>query len=53
VLGTSDKIIPPGRQQFMAERAGATITTVDAGHLSMIRHPDVVTEVIRQAAATA
>ena len=51
VLGTSDKIIMPAQQQFMAERAKATITRVDAGHLSMISHPDAVTDVIRQAAS--
>ncbi len=50
VLGTSDKIIVPAQQQLMAERAKATITRVDAGHLSMISHPDAVTEVIREAA---
>lgn len=50
VLGTSDKIIVPSQQQMMAERAKATITRVDAGHLSMVSHPDVATEVIRQAA---
>ncbi len=50
VLGNSDNIIPADRQQFMAERAGATTTRVDAGHLSMISHPDEVTEVIREAA---
>jgi len=51
VLGDSDKIITPGQQQFMADRAKATITRVDAGHLSMISHPDAVAEVIRHAAA--
>ena len=50
VLGASDKIIVPSQQQMMAERAKATITRVDAGHLSMISHPDVAIEVIRQAA---
>ena len=51
VLGTSDKIVVPAQQQMMAERAKAAITPVDAGHLSMISHPDVVTDVIRQAAS--
>jgi pimeloyl-ACP methyl ester carboxylesterase len=50
VLGTGDKIIVPAQQQLMAERAKSTITRVDAGHLSMISHPEVVIEVIRQAA---
>jgi pimeloyl-ACP methyl ester carboxylesterase len=50
VLGTADKIIVPTQQQMMAERAKATITRVDAGHVSMVSHPEVATDVIRQAA---
>ena len=34
----------------MAERAGAHITRVKAGHLSMISQPDAVTNVILKAA---
>jgi hypothetical protein len=33
----------------MAERAGATITEIDASHVSMISHPDAVVDVIEQA----
>ena len=36
---------------FMAKRAGAQITEVNAGHLSMIADPRTVAEVIEQAAA--
>ncbi len=50
VLGTSDAIIIPDQQQMMAARAKSTITRVDAGHLSMVSHPEEVTEVIREAA---
>jgi pimeloyl-ACP methyl ester carboxylesterase len=50
VLGTIDQAIPPAIQQFMAERAGADITRVKAGHLSMISQPDAVTKVILEAA---
>ncbi|WP_027344921.1 alpha/beta fold hydrolase [Hamadaea tsunoensis] len=49
VLGTQDKVITPDAQRMMAERAGARITEVRAGHLSMITRPDVVTGVIEQA----
>jgi hypothetical protein len=35
----------------MAKRAGAHITEVDAGHLSMIADPETVAQVIEQAAA--
>jgi hypothetical protein len=34
----------------MAERAGARITDVNAGHLSLISDPGAVTQVIIQAA---
>ncbi|GIF74497.1 alpha/beta fold hydrolase [Asanoa siamensis] len=49
VLGTQDKIIPPDRQRFMAERANSRITEVRSGHLSLVTHPGVVTGVILQA----
>jgi pimeloyl-ACP methyl ester carboxylesterase len=50
VIGTADHAIPPAAQAFMAARAHATVTKVDASHLSMISHPGVVTSVIEQAA---
>lgn len=50
VLGTEDAIITPAAQQFMAERAGSTITRVKAGHLSMITAAPQVSAVIEQAA---
>lgn len=53
VLGTLDNIITPGQQQMMAERAKSEITRVDAGHLSMISQPEIVADVIRQAASQA
>lgn len=34
----------------MAQRAGAHITDVNAGHLSMIADPEAVAQVIEQAA---
>jgi pimeloyl-ACP methyl ester carboxylesterase len=50
VVGTADKVIPPALQTFMAERAGARITDVNAGHLSMISNPGAVASVIVNAA---
>jgi pimeloyl-ACP methyl ester carboxylesterase len=50
VIGTADHAIPPAAQEFMAHRAGATITKIDASHLSMISHPRTVEDVIEQAA---
>jgi pimeloyl-ACP methyl ester carboxylesterase len=49
VIGTADRVIPPAELTFMAKRAGARITDVNAGHLSLISKPSVVTRVILQA----
>ena len=50
VLGTRDRIITPASQQFMAERANATVIKVKAGHLSLVSNPTAVTAVIEKAA---
>jgi len=50
VLGTMDKAIPPAIQLFMAQRIHAHITTVKAGHLSMVADPTVIAKVITAAA---
>lgn len=50
VLGTKDKIIPPGVQRSMATRAGSTITEFNAGHLGLMSDPRTVTRVIERAA---
>ena len=39
VIGTADHAIPPAAQEFMAARAHATVTKVNASHLSLISHP--------------
>ena len=52
VIGTADRVLPPAEQIFMAKRAGAHITKVNAGHLSMIADPETVAQVIEQAAQT-
>jgi len=49
VVGTADHAIPLALQLAMANTAHADITKVDASHLSMISHPDTVTNVILQA----
>jgi pimeloyl-ACP methyl ester carboxylesterase len=51
VIGTEDRIIPPGAQRRMAERAGATITEVNASHVSMVSRPEVSIAVILAAVA--
>jgi pimeloyl-ACP methyl ester carboxylesterase len=50
VIGTTDQVIPPAELTFMAQRAGARITRVHAGHLSMIADPGTVAAVIERAA---
>ncbi|MGW0627807.1 alpha/beta fold hydrolase [Streptomyces sp. NPDC002758] len=52
VVGTTDHVIVPAEQRFMARRANAHITEVKAGHLSLITRPDAVTRVITTAAET-
>ncbi len=49
VIGTADQVIPPAELTVMARRAGARITDVNAGHLSLISDPSAVTRVILQA----
>jgi pimeloyl-ACP methyl ester carboxylesterase len=50
VIGTADQVIPPAELTFMANRAGARVTRVQAGHLAMITHPGTVAQVIERAA---
>jgi pimeloyl-ACP methyl ester carboxylesterase len=50
VIGTADHVIPPAEQLFMAHRAGAHVTTVNASHLALISQPGVVSHVILDAA---
>ena len=49
LLGTQDHVIPPALQQRMYERASAHISTVKAGHLSLVTRPGDVTKVILSA----
>jgi pimeloyl-ACP methyl ester carboxylesterase len=50
VVATGDKAAGTDITLSMARRAGATITEVDGSHLIMISKPDVVTDVIVEAA---
>lgn len=52
LIGTKDKIIPPGAERTMAERAGSTITEYNAGHLGLMSSPHTVTQGIERAART-
>jgi pimeloyl-ACP methyl ester carboxylesterase len=46
LIGTEDHVIPLALQEEMSTRAGAHITRLKAGHLSLITHPADVTKVI-------
>ncbi|UDY35082.1 alpha/beta fold hydrolase [Dermatobacter hominis] len=50
VVGTADRVIPADTQRRMAERAGSTVTEVDASHVSMVSHPQVAVDAIVAAA---
>ena len=46
IISPSDFVIGPSGERFMAERAGATITEVEASHAMMISQPQVIADVI-------
>jgi pimeloyl-ACP methyl ester carboxylesterase len=50
VIGTQDHAIPVAAQEFMAKRAHAAVTQINASHLSLISQPGKVTAVIEAAA---
>lgn len=45
-----DQMIPPPAQQFMAQRMGATVSSIKSSHVPMLSHPDVVANLIQTAA---
>jgi pimeloyl-ACP methyl ester carboxylesterase len=49
LIGTLDRVIPPTLQEEMYERAGAQISRVKAGHLSLVTRPNAVVRVILSA----
>jgi pimeloyl-ACP methyl ester carboxylesterase len=49
MVATADQAIPPDAERQFAARMGATTVEVDSGHLPMVSHPDVVTDLIRAA----
>jgi pimeloyl-ACP methyl ester carboxylesterase len=48
-VSRQDRTISPELQRFMAERMRATTVEIEAGHLSLITHPEEVTELIMSA----
>lgn len=50
LISSGDKIITAAAKHMMAQRAGSHVTEYDGGsHLTLISHPDVVTQVIDDA----
>lgn len=49
-VSTEDRTINPDLERFMAKRMNAKTTEVKASHLSLISHPEVITQLISEAA---
>jgi pimeloyl-ACP methyl ester carboxylesterase len=49
-VSTEDRTINPDLERFMAKRMGATTIEVKASHLSLISHPQEITDLILEAA---
>ncbi|WP_271899656.1 alpha/beta fold hydrolase [Candidatus Phyllobacterium onerii] len=49
-VSTEDRTINPDLERFMAKRMGAKTIEVKASHLSLISHPDKITQLILEAA---
>jgi pimeloyl-ACP methyl ester carboxylesterase len=52
LIGTTDRVVPPAEQLFMAKRAHSNVTRLKAGSLALISNPDAVTDLILAAAAS-
>ena len=50
LVAAQDHTIPPEAERAMAERAGATTIEIDSSHVAMMSHPDVVAQLILDAA---
>jgi pimeloyl-ACP methyl ester carboxylesterase len=50
MVAGQDKMIPPAAERFMAQRAGATIITVNSAHDMPVSHPFAIVAVIERAA---
>jgi pimeloyl-ACP methyl ester carboxylesterase len=49
-VSTEDRTINPDLERFMAKRMGAKTIEVKSSHLSLISHPDEITQLILEAA---
>jgi pimeloyl-ACP methyl ester carboxylesterase len=53
LVSERDNAIPPDCERFMASRMGAIVTSVDGSHAAFIAQPDVATNLILEALASA
>jgi hypothetical protein len=50
-VSTQDLTINPDLKRFMAKRMGTKTIEIEASHLALISHPDVITNLILDALA--
>ncbi len=50
IVANNDRTVHPDLERFVAKRMGATTYEVDSSHVPMLSHPDLVLDVIREAA---
>ena len=50
IVANQDRTVRPDLQRFFAARIAATTCEVESSHMVMLSHPELVIEVIRQAA---
>ena len=50
-VSTQDRTINPDLERFMAKRMGAKTIEIESSHLSLISHPDAITNLILEALA--
>lgn len=51
IVANQDRTVHPDLQRFVAERMKAKVTAADSSHVPMLSQPDLVLDVIRNAAA--
>jgi pimeloyl-ACP methyl ester carboxylesterase len=49
LVSSSDRIIPPEAERFMAERAEAHTVEIESSHVAMMSHPDAVAKLVLDA----
>jgi pimeloyl-ACP methyl ester carboxylesterase len=50
-VSTQDRTINPDLERFMAKRMAAKTIEIEASHLALISHPDVIANLIVEALA--